>query len=265
MKVVLIDADSLLYITCYKYKDSNNLEDYIKAIDEWIHNIITTCEGDRYIGALTLGKVFRHKIAKSKEYKSGRSLDRPKFYYELRKYLIDAWKFISYDGLEAEDLIAINATYLKENFWDYVICHIDHDLNQLEGKHFDFRKNTFFEVSSFFSEWNLWKQVCTGCQTDSIPGIKGFGDKKAEGLLISKTIEDCKNLVLKEYIKCYGLKEGMDRFNETFQLCYLLRYPKEVDYVYRDLNLGHYVSLPLIPKAIDYIPINTNNQDLTIF
>lgn len=253
MKVVLIDADSLLYIVCYKFKESNNLEDYIIALDDWIHNIITTCEGTYYLGFITIGQVFRHKIAKSKAYKSGRPKDKPKFYYELRNHLRDVWKFISFDELEAEDLLAINVEHCKQHKIDYVIAGIDHDLEQLDGQHFNYRTNSFKTITKAEAEYNFAIQLIQGCSTDKIVGIEGYGEVKAKALLSNNILAHrgvYYTIILEEYIKVYGLHEGINKFTETFNLCYLLRSEHEV---YKVLN-SEFLTEVVVYATVEYKP-----------
>lgn len=234
MKLVLIDADSLIYSVCFgafnqfknKTKTEDNLGDYREHIDDWIKDIITKNEATHYLGFITIGKVFRHTVAKNKEYKSGRLLDKPKFFYEIRKHLIDNWQFKYCDGLEAEDLVAVCLKHFTNEFTR--LSYIDHDLKQLCAINYNYKKDTHEVISLDESEYNLWKQVLTGCSTDCVEGIPGIGDKKADKLLEGVAKENYKHKVLDCYIQHFGLCKGIDLFNETFKLVYLLRSIEEI-------------------------------------
>lgn len=168
MKLILIDGDSIIYKICCgsfnqfrnKTKNEDNLADYREHVDDWIKNIINRNEATHYLGFLTVGKVFRHTVAKNKEYKSGRLPDKPKFFYEIRKHMIDNWQFKYCDGLEAEDLVAVCNNYFKKECC--IIAGIDHDLLQIEGNHYNYKKDEYFEIKKYDATLNLWKQCLTG-------------------------------------------------------------------------------------------------------
>lgn len=168
MKLILIDADSLIYSICFgafnqfknKTKNEDNLAEYKEHVDDWIKNIIDRNEATHYLGFLTVGKVFRHTVAKNKEYKSGRLPDKPKFFYEIRKHMIDNWQFKYCDGLEAEDLVAVCLSHFGNK--SARIAGIDHDLNQLCGIIYNYKKDTFETIDKTTADYNLWKQCLTG-------------------------------------------------------------------------------------------------------
>lgn len=86
------------------------------------------------------------------------------------------------------------------------------------------------------------------CSTDKVQGIPGIGDKKAHLLLtpgmLSPNSEVCRTKVLDCYIQHFGLCRGIDLFNETFKLIYLLRTVEEVNQV---LGIEYQ-----IPEPIEY-------------
>lgn len=240
-KVCLIDADSMIFITIYSIQSKPELNSddfgiYKKQIDDWIIDTITKTESTHYNLFLTIGKVFRHDIATNREYKSGRPKNKPKFYYELREHLITKWNASYQDGVEAEDLVAVVQNYNIINGNEVVIARIDHDFDQIEGVHFNYKKGEFITISEPESIYNLWKMLLVGCSTDKIEGIPGIGDKKAEKLLTNDTpagklrynSDKCKEIVLFCYINHYGLSNGIKLFAETFKLIYLLRTQQEI-------------------------------------
>jgi hypothetical protein len=249
-KVVVIDADSILYAVCFKNKDSDNFKDYKDHIDTWITNIINKCKGTHYIMALTMGKVFRHNLAITKEYKSGRGA-KPKFFMDLRNHLLDTWNAVWQDEFEAEDLVSI---YVAQNpNTDYVIAHIDHDLKSLPNLHYDFRTDKFYTVTPEEGNYYFWKSMFTGCQTDKICGLPGVGDKKAEKLLNGVETGRLREVVMEEYIKYYGEYMGIIKFTESYRLLRLLDDEKHV------LGEGSWTGLknplepiPFIPKQVTY-------------
>jgi hypothetical protein len=259
-KVCLIDSDSMLFITIFSIQSKPELNSddfgiYKKQIDEWIVDTITKTDCTHYNLFLTVGKVFRHDTATNREYKSGRPKDKPKFYYELRKYLIDKWGATYQDGVEAEDLVAIvNEEYHKPvTFFTPIIARIDHDFDQVRGCHFNYKKGEFTIIDEAQAHYNLWKMLLVGCSTDKIEGIPGIGDKKAAKILSDGISGDYKNKVLNCYIKQYGLCKGVKLFAETFKLIYLLQTPEEIESI-----IGcEYI----IPQPIEYIKEVVKSND----
>lgn len=246
-KVCLIDADSLIYKVCFN-KDLKDVDDfglYKIMLDNWIQDIITTCECTYYHGFLTSGRTFRHDVATNREYKSGRPFDKPRFYYELLKHMIQKWGFTSFVGLEAEDLVAIHTTYLGID--NVVIAKIDHDLDQVAGKHYNYVTKEFKDITREEAHCNLHRSLLTGCSTDKIQGIPGIGIKKAEKIITLDNIDNHLNLVLQEYNSYYGLVKGIHLFAETFKLIFLLRTLGNVGSM---LNLEYSLPEPLL-----YIPL----------
>jgi 5'-3' exonuclease len=267
MKICLIDADSMIYITCYSKmtgEDADNYLAYKTSLDEWIDKTIKATESTHYLGFLTIGRVFRHKAATNREYKSGRPADKPKFYFELRKHLIDHWKFAFLDGLEAEDLVGVVNHYFKNiHTVTTTIAGIDHDLLQLPGRHYNFKTGISSEITDFNAQYNLWIQLLTGCTTDKIEGIPGIGPAKAKKLLthdspagvLNYSLDICKNIVLDQYIKYYGMAKGIELFAETFKLCFLLRTPNNIEDAIGVVDWS-------IPEPIEYIITKTEEEEL---
>jgi hypothetical protein len=233
-KVCLIDADSMIFITIFSIQSKPELNSddfgiYKKQIDDWIIDTITKTESTHYNLFLTIGKVFRHTVAINKEYKSGRPKNKPKFYYELREHLITKWQASYQDGLEAEDLVAVAQNYNLIAGNEVVIARIDHDFDQVEGIHYNYKKGEFTTITKQEAEYNLWKMLLVGCSTDKIEGIPGVGDKKADKIL--ENCSDSKQLkerVLDCYTSKFGYLKGVELFAETFKLIYLLRTQQEI-------------------------------------
>lgn len=239
MKVALIDADSLFYGICFgkfnqfakKEKSGYDLRDYYNHLDSWVEDIIKKTKSTHYLAFWTKGKVFRHNV--NNTYKAGRPEDKPLFFDDLRRYFRDNWKGIAIEGLEAEDCVSIYAKYYRDKGIEYSIAHIDHDLLQIPRLHYDFKKDELFEISNDIAKYNLFRQVCTGCPTDQVKGLKGVGDKTADKYFDSfkDKFDNLETKALNLYIEKEGLKQGISHFSETFNLVYLLTTPEEAKFI----------------------------------
>lgn len=139
---------------------------------------------DQYFLALSTGeKTFRHKEATILPYKGNRKdAAKPKYYEEIRKYLTNQWNAVTFESVEADDVVALGQQY---GMMPSVICSIDKDLLQVSGTHYHIVSKEIINVTPEEAKLNLWCQVLTGDATDNIPGIKGVGPVKARKLLES--------------------------------------------------------------------------------
>jgi len=219
-KIALIDGDSLIYFEMGK----PTLEDAIDSLDHRLHEMIDRCGADRYAGFLTIGKCFRYKEAKTREYKGNRKHgNKPIIFYALKEYLKQEWKFEYISELEADDLVAV---YANENT---MICSPDKDvLYQVEGTHYNYRTADFVETTDVEAEIFLWKQMLMGDPTDGIPGLPKVGPKTADKLLYDMPLQEFPEFVLKKYIEIFGNHEGISKFAETFRLVYILKSKEDV-------------------------------------
>lgn len=64
-----------------------------------------------------------------------------------------------------------------------IICSVDKDLLQIPGKHYNFVKKEFSEVSEIEGLRNFYKQMLIGDAADHVFGVKGIGKVRAAKLI----------------------------------------------------------------------------------
>lgn len=215
MITALIDADSL----CYAVGFSSNDVDEALAVSRLEQTVIEICmdiDVDEYKGFLTGTGNFRNDIAVTVPYKGTRPSEKPVHLQALRKHLVDSWGFTIVDGIEADDAVGIEAYKLPED--ETVMVHIDKDLNQFRGHHYNYRKKQLYYISEFEGWYNFYLQILTGDRIDNIQGLKGIGPAKGAKILKDcETVEQLYQAVLDAY-------EGdTDRVHENAHLLYLQR------------------------------------------
>ncbi len=172
---------------------------------------------------------FRYGIAKTKPYKSGREGKKPLLTENVLEYMVKQWGAEVVDGEEAEDRVSyMNMKLLGFNSDDTIpiMVHIDKDVNNTPGWHYNFVKDELYLVSTFKAAYNFYKQMLTGDSTDSIPGLPGVGTAKADGKLTGlKTIEQLHNAVFAEYAEYYNRDLGSAKvmFLEQGRLLWIRR------------------------------------------
>jgi len=225
MSRVLIDADSMVYIQGWDVKDlPRDFENYpfvINKIDQFVKNILNACAATEYVGFLKGHQpTFRHLADPS--YKANRKTGTNEWLNAwdavIKHRLVDYWGFINVEGMEAEDAVSMMAEYYKADA--IVIAHIDKDLNQIPGKHYNYNKLTMYDVTVTEAERHLFKQVLMGDSTDNITGIPGVGPKTAEKILDLDPTQPPKYLALGAFIANYAEREGILKFAETYKKSY---------------------------------------------
>jgi len=242
-RVALVDADSLIYSIGYQ---TDKLEEdrvfAVKLLRQSVDNILDGAECsmlELYLGTDTN---YRDSIATMKPYKGNRETsNRPQFYRELRAYLVKQRGAVLCVGQEAEDVVGIRS-YEFDNFDDFVICHIDKDLDMLAGVHYNYRTGKSYEVDRYQALRNFYVQLVTGDSVDNIPGLyhQLLIDEDGEAAYKfrysrykSKLIKDLSELTdeLSMWQHVYGIykewgqisKHGIDRILEIGQLLWLRR------------------------------------------
>jgi hypothetical protein len=211
----LIDADSLVYAIGF------SSEDIDEALAKWrmneaVDTILSEVGADTYFGWLTGKGNFRYDIAKTAPYKGTRVAPKPAHYIALREHLMVKYGFMMTEGVEADDAVGIAAYCLKED--EMIMVHIDKDLNQLRGWHYNYRKKEKYYVSEFEGLVSFYTQILTGDRIDNIIGLKGIGPVKAQRILKEcETEKELYQAVLEAY------EGNSERVLENGQLLWLQR------------------------------------------
>jgi hypothetical protein len=211
----LLDADSLVYAIGFS---SNDIEEPLAKwrMDEAVQTILSDVGADTYFGWLTGKGNFRNSIAKTAPYKGQRKAEKPEHYIALREYLMVKYAFMVTEGIEADDAVGIAAYALPED--ECIMVHIDKDLNQLRGWHYNYRTKEKYHVTEIEGLRSFYTQILTGDRIDNIIGLKGIGPVKAKRIL-----EKCTN-EKEMYLACLEAYENdTERVLENGQLLWLQR------------------------------------------
>ena len=220
MITALIDADSLCYAVGFS---SNDAEESIAVsrLEATMTELCMELDCEDYKGFLTGKGNFRDSIAVTVPYKGQRVSEKPVHLHALRDHLVNSWGFEVVQGIEADDAVGIAAYALAED--ESIMVHIDKDLNQFRGWHYNYRKKEKYYVSEFEGLTAFYTQILTGDRIDNIVGLKGIGPVKAKRILKECTNE---NELYQAVLKAY---EGdTDRVLENGRLLWLQRKANEV-------------------------------------
>jgi hypothetical protein len=164
------------------------------------------------VGATTPPKIyltgktnFRTEIAKRRPYKERPSL-KPFHYYNIKAYLNCKYDTTTSEGMEADDLMAIEQCSGKS---ETIICTRDKDLRQVPGWTYSWELGNqpsfgpvyvdafgSVQLSSDMKKLSgtglMWfyAQCLTGDPVDTVPGLAGIGPAKAFEVLYGATSMD---------------------------------------------------------------------------
>lgn len=194
---LLIDADSLLYKFAavnqadYDWGDGvtstmTSLDQAITDLEDFIQEIRDETMTNEYFMYLTGPTNFRYDILPT--YKHNRKNNKKPILLEpLRTYLIKNHPVSVTSKIEADDACVIMMTREPGKF---ILAHIDKDLDQAPGTHYNWNTMDTYEVSKGDAEYFFYYQVLTGDSTDGYSGCRGIGPKKAAKIL-QDVYEEC--------------------------------------------------------------------------
>jgi len=229
--ILLIDADSIVWASCYKKKESpecdglHTLEDAKEKLNEVLMSIVNDIEADHDVTGVKIfaGSVGNFRKQISKTYKADRKdSDRPAILNDMFAYIKFQYDVISGVGVETDDVLA---TYWKQ-ITDVVgkkgamIVSIDKDYKQLPALIYDYhyKKKCYYDISEQEARYNFYEQMICGDAGDNVKVCKGYGPAYCK-----KAFKDCLShysylkVSFALYRKIYGNK-ARERFIETRQL-----------------------------------------------
>ncbi len=234
----LVDADILVYRCGFAAdsqvkKDGGDPEsDYLSFALGNVKSVMKEVEAifdQRDVRTFLSGSGnFREQVATIKGYKANRdTTHKPKYYREIKDYLINVWDAEVIEGMEADDALAMAQWEAKDR--STVIVSIDKDLDQVPGHHYNFVKNLYYYVNKSTADLFFFKQMLIGDTSDNIPGIKGVGPKTTDKLLaevggdLGKFRQTVRDLYKKEYGPTWE-----EAYHEVGTLLWMIREPDQI-------------------------------------
>lgn len=234
MNYGILDGNSFLYVACHPNKvlDENNepvkidnkftyteklLDDVIYNLNNILLSIFTKLDIGYYLGFLDGRNNFRKEI--NPLYKANRkNFIQPKWINEAKDFLISDYNFKKFDCAEADDLCLIHAKYFSDK--NPILVSNDKDILHT-GVSYNWKTDTIAVNTEEETNRYLALQLLQGDSADGVIGAKNIGKVKAEKIL--SEVQDSNYLprVLQEYIRIYGMYEGIVQFNLTFHSLYI--------------------------------------------
>ena len=225
--IALIDADSIVYKYASIYQDTTiwdedtvSIEtDLVKAKAEmhaFIDEMLNITRTDSYVLVLSPKRTFRYDVAEN--YKSNRKPPKAplEMLIPLREELLSMGALL-FDDVEADD-VCVTRMYKEPG--KYVLCHIDKDLNQAPGKHYNYNTQEKYTIDQESADYWFYSQILEGDSVDGIKGCPGIGKVKTAKILGSVKPEEYWSIIKETYEKA---EKDYDYMIQQARLVYMLR------------------------------------------
>lgn len=116
---------------------------------------------------------YRDDVAVTKKYKDRLSA-KPILFQDARDWFVNRGAKVK-EPFEADDIISSRSFQVEKG----VICTIDKDLDMVPGLHYNWNTGKKYRISHNTGTYKFLIQLITGDSVDTIPGLAGYGPKKA--------------------------------------------------------------------------------------
>ena len=165
--------------TIWSRKEIEPLENCLQMVKSSLENTLNVLGISDYRLYISGRGNFRSELFP--DYKANReTVAKPKYYRDVREYLVRNWGAVVVNGMEADDAIGIDATELGQRS---IVVGVDKDLNQIPGNHYDWVLGEQYTVSAKQGMTFFYEQLLSGDPTDNIKGLDGIGPVRAKKAL----------------------------------------------------------------------------------
>jgi len=200
MRVALIDADILAYQAAAVSEKATDWgdglwtlhafeEEAALAFETSLNRVLEKVEATNFFLAFSDSQNWRKDVLPT--YKGNRAETRKPMLLKWIRQYAQKYNCITIPTLEGDDVLGIWATTKSklDPVREFIICTTDKDLKTIPGKHYNFGRDEFFEITEHQADkWHM-VQTLTGDTTDGYAGCPGVGPVGAEKIL-AKALEE---------------------------------------------------------------------------
>jgi len=198
--ILLVDADSLIFASCYKKREHpedekyyTDIEDSRTKFDQQFMKIVNDLE-EKY----TIDKVITFSGSKgnfrkliTKKYKANRKKQElPPLLHEMHQFVKDQYDSIYGFGVETDDMVARYWKQIADDIGrdEVMIVSIDKDYKQFPCLmyNYHYKHQVVLDISEEEAMYNFYEQCIVGDTADNVNYFKGKGVKFAQ-----KHFADC--------------------------------------------------------------------------
>ena len=198
--ILLVDADSLIFASCYKKREFptdekfyTDIDDSKAKFDQQFMSIVNKLEDmysvDKVITFSGSKGNFRKLI--TSDYKANRkAVDLPPLLNEMHDYVKDQYQSVWGHGIETDDMVARYWFELSNEIGrdNVMIISLDKDYKQYPALiyNYHYKHQKILDISEEEAMYNFYEQFIIGDSADNVQYFKGKGKKFAE-----KYLADC--------------------------------------------------------------------------
>ena len=198
--ILLIDADSLIFASCYRKRETpddelyyTEIEDSRAKFDEQFMSIVNHLE-DKYpidkILTFSGSKGNFRKLITPKYKANRKKQELPPLLDEMHQFVKDHYDSIWGYGVETDDMVARYWKQISDDIGrdEVMIVSIDKDYKQFPCLmyNYHYKHKVILDISEEEAMYNFYEQCIVGDTADNVNYFKGKGKKFAE-----KHFKDC--------------------------------------------------------------------------
>jgi 5'-3' exonuclease len=194
MRTALIDADILAYQAAAVSEKPVDWgdglwtlhafeEDAALAFETSLNRVLKAVQATNFLLVFSDHQNWRKEVLPS--YKGNRADTRKPMLLKWIRQYCQKYDSICLPTLEGDDVIGIWATTKSklDPIREFIICTTDKDLKTIPGKHYNFGKDEFFEITEHQADYHHMMQTLTGDSTDGYSGCPGCGPVGAKKIM----------------------------------------------------------------------------------
>ena len=229
--ILLVDADSLIFASCYdKYQDGEpqyftDIKDSVAKYEQQFFDIVNTLEESYDIKQVITFNGSKGNFRKilNRDYKQNRKQrELPPLLHEMHKYVKENFDSVCGYGVETDDMVARFWKRLSDEIGrdNVMIVSLDKDYKQFPCLlyNYHFKHKTVYDISESTAMYNFYEQMIIGDQADNVNFFKGKGRVFAK-----KYLDGCKTQYqytkrMYELFKDTYKSKARERYIECFNL-----------------------------------------------
>ena len=198
--ILLVDADSLIFASCYRKRETpddelyyTNIEDSRAKFDEQFMSIVNHLEEKYPIDKILTFSGSKGNFRKliTPKYKANRKKQElPPLLDEMHQFVKDQYDSIWGYGVETDDMVARYWKQISDDIGrdEVMIVSIDKDYKQFPCLmyNYHYKHKEILDITEEEAMYNFYEQMIVGDTADNVNYFKGKGKKFAE-----KHFKDC--------------------------------------------------------------------------
>ena len=198
--ILLVDADSLIFASCYRKRETpddelyyTNIEDSRAKFDEQFMSIVNHLEEKYPIDKILTFSGSKGNFRKliTPKYKANRKKQElPPLLDEMHQFVKDHYDSIWGYGIETDDMVARYWKQISDDIGrdEVMIVSIDKDYKQFPCLmyNYHYKHKEILDITEEEAMYNFYEQCIVGDTADNVNYFKGKGKKFAE-----KHFKDC--------------------------------------------------------------------------